>query len=225
MEDTQAINWFEIITKIIIPTLSIISTLTIGVIIATALKRKEERSKIKQLLIDNYMDYLSAKNIDTNNHINFVAYEVVNEILINPHLYITKAISDENFDIIKAKAIEFRQKVDDSNDNNSYHWSLFMHRFAFLLGKKLYNKEVVELKNNIDKYILGKNIIDNFIATTLNEVALNKTILKNLNSNETFEIEMAIYHIQRLIQGNYIDYERKYIEEYNATIADLIYKI
>lgn len=76
---TENIGWFEIFKDIVIPSLSIAATVTIGIVIAIALKKREEKSKIKQLLIDNYMDYLTARTKNVMYETEAMIYEVLNE--------------------------------------------------------------------------------------------------------------------------------------------------
>ncbi len=58
---TSSINTYNVIKEIIIPGLSVLSTMTIGIFIAIVLKRREENSKIKSLLIDSYLEYLNRR--------------------------------------------------------------------------------------------------------------------------------------------------------------------
>lgn len=108
---TENIGWFEIFKDIVIPSLSIAATVTIGIVIAIALKKREEKSKIKQLLIDNYMDYLTARTKNVMYETEAMIYEVLNEILIKRSEYLTNSNWYFSFDIIQKTAAESKQKA------------------------------------------------------------------------------------------------------------------
>lgn len=57
----EPVTWYGITKDVVIPLLSLLTTIILGTIIAVLLKRKEEKAKIKTLLIDNYMLYLNVK--------------------------------------------------------------------------------------------------------------------------------------------------------------------
>lgn len=84
MPDTpKNIGWYDITKDIIIPLLSVVTTIVVGTIIAYLLKNKEEKAKIKSLLIDNYMLYLNKKVQFFDHELTSFKYQVFKDIIIN----------------------------------------------------------------------------------------------------------------------------------------------
>lgn len=218
---TETIGWFEITKDIIIPFLSIAATITIGIIIAIALKKREEKSKIKQLLIDNYMDYLTARTKDVMYETEAICYEVLNEILINRGEYLKSSNWHISFDIIQKKAEESKAKAQEF-ENNESNWSYFTYRFTFLIGEKKYFKEALPLEKIIAKNMLERDSRKKFKTGIINQVKQSEEILTNLNTPDKFKIELGIHQIIETIVYDYNDYQFKNFNPYNVKIAKLI---
>jgi hypothetical protein len=220
--NNETIGFYEILKDIIIPFLAVLSTLIIGIIIANLLRKKEEKSKIKGLLIDHYMEYLEARNLNIDFEIAFSTYEILNNILINHDSYLQKNTNSYiSFNIISSKAEEYKLQAQQYHNKGS-HWSLFTYRFAFLLGKKEYLKEAQPLEDNIVRNLLQENSRQTFNDTILTQIKSSEEILKGLNSNKTFTIELAIHTIELLIAKKFNDNQFTFFNPYNNKIADLI---
>lgn len=133
MEQNDLVNLYTMTKDIIIPFLGILSTVIIGVFITLALKNREEKSKIKQLLIDHYMSFLSVYSKNLQEESINLKLEIFNDIIINSDLYFKGNANHQHpFKLIKEKYDLLKNK--ESNDGN--HWSFYTFRFTFLLGKK-----------------------------------------------------------------------------------------
>lgn len=218
---TQNIGWFEIIKDIVIPSLSILATVTIGIIITIALKKREEKSKIKQLLIDNYMDYLAARTKNVNYETEAMCYEVLNEILIKKEEYLKSSNWHIAFDIIQKRAEESKAKSQEY-DNNENNWSYFTYRFTFLIGEQKYFKEALPFEKIIEQNMLQRDSRKKFKDRMMMKVIENQEILINLNTPNKFKIESGIHQIIETIVYDYNDYQFKNFNPYNVKIAKLI---
>lgn len=215
------IGWFEIVKDIVIPSVSILATVIIGIIITIALKKREEKSKIKQLLIDNYMDYLTARTKDVIYETEAMCYEVLNEILIKRAEYLTSANWHITFDIIQKRAEESKAKSQEY-ENNENNWSYFTYRFTFLIGEKKYFKEALPLEKIIEQNMLQRNSRKKFKDEMMKKVSENQEILIKLNTSDKFTIESGIHQIIESIVYDYNDYQFKNFNPYNVKIAKLI---
>lgn len=218
---TENIGWFEITKDIIIPILSILATITIGIIIAIALKKREEKSKIKQLLIDNYMDYLSARTKDVIYETEAMCYEVLNEILIKQSQYLNNSNWHIAFDLIQKTAEESKAKA-QSLENNESNWSHFTYRFTFLIGEKKYFKEALPLEKIIEKNMLARDSRKQFKESIIGKIKKREEIINNLNTPDKFKIQLGIHQIIETIVYDYNDYQFKNFNPYNVKIAKLI---
>ena len=218
---TENIGWFEITKDIVIPSLSILATVTIGIIITIALKKREEKSKIKQLLIDNYMDYLAARTKDVIYETEAMCYEVLNEILIKRAEYLTSSNWHITFDIIQKRAEESKAKSQEY-ENNESNWSYFTYRFTFLIGEEKYFKEALPLEKIIEQNMLQRDSRKKFKDKMMKKVSENQEILISLNTPDKFKIESGIHQIIETIVYDYNDYQFKSFNPYNLKIAKLI---
>jgi hypothetical protein len=218
---TESVGWFEFTKDIIIPCVSIIATVFIGFIISFALKKREEKTKIKQLLIDNYMDYLTARTKDVVYETEAMIYEVLNEILIKRADYLVNSNWHFSFDIIQKAAEESKAKAKEY-ENNENNWSYFTYRFTFLIGEKKYFKDALPLEKIIETNMLQRDSRKIFKQSIIGEIKQNDEILNNLNTSDKFKIELGVHQIVEMIVYNYNDYQFKYFNPYNIKIAKLI---
>ena len=219
--NNEPIGWYQITKDIIIPLLGVISTLTIGIIIANLLRKKEEKSKIKTMLIDHYMNYLEARTSNVIFEINYSSYEILQGILLNRTSYLNSPTWPLSHDLILAKAAEYRTKSEESISQAS-DWTYYTYRFTFLLGKKTYFKKALPLEKEIEKNLLGDNSRKAFNNSLLEEIKGNEELIKGLNSNKKYDVECAITEIERLIAIRYNTLQFKFFNPYNEKIADLI---
>jgi hypothetical protein len=219
---TEVIGWFEYTKDLIIPSLSVIATVVIGIFITIALKKREEKSKIKQLLIDNYMDYLTARTKDVVYETEATCYEVLNDILINFNEYINNnANLNITFGVIKKRVEEIKIKVQEL-ENHENNWSYFTYRFTFLLGEKKYFSEALPLEKIIEQNMLARDSRKKFKAKMINIIKQNDEIISNINTADIFKIELGIHSIIETIVYEYNDYQFKNFNPYNVKIAKLI---
>src|SRR5690606_33566128 len=139
MENTDnPIGWYEITKDLIIPLLGVISTLVIGIIIALIIKDKERKAKIKDILIDHYMDYLTVRTANVEYEINATIKEILLEIKLESDTYFNNNANWHlPIQIIKKRLDELEEKLRHVESVNT-NWSIYTYRFAFLLGKKNY---------------------------------------------------------------------------------------
>lgn len=215
------VGWYEISKDIIITFLGIISTLVIGIIIANLLRSKEEKSKIKGLLIDHYMNYLVARNKNIIIEIDFSTYEVLNVIVADYKSYLNNQHWPVSHDLILAKAAEYKVKA-EKGQNEISEWALYTYRFSFLLGEKKYLKHTQLLENNIRDNMLQENSRGNFNITLLEKIKNDKEILKALNSSSVYDIKLGIHAIEEFVMNQYNVYQYKFFNPYNKKVADLI---
>lgn len=223
MSDTlQHIGWYEISKDIVIPLLGVVSTIVIGVVIAILLKRKEEKAKVKSLLIDNYMLYLNKKVNFFSRELDSFTYRVYKDIYINyndffePHAnshFLKEKISTRRDDL-KAKL--------NQNDKEASNWSPFTFRFAFLLGKKQYMKEAQRLEDNIVNNYLGDKPRNEFVDKIKKLIKEDAEIAEGVNSSNLNKMEDSLDRLEHLIAATYNDFQYKIFVPYDNKIADLI---
>lgn len=218
----EKIGWFEIVKDIVIPFLGIISTLIIGIVIANILRKKEERTKKKEMLIDSYMQYLEARNISIDFEISYVRYEVLNNIIIDSNIFFKgNANSHIAYKIIRGRLDELKEEV-KSLQSKSNEWSLYTFKFSFLLNKKKYLENVKVFEDRILKNLLSEDSLKTLITNLTNAIKLDQGLLEQLNSLNTYKIELAIHKIENIVSRQTNERQRKYFEPYNQKIEDLI---
>lgn len=219
--NNETVGWYEVLKDIIIPFLGVLSTLVIGIVIANLLRNKEEKSKIKGLLIDHYMDYLSVRTKNIIFETDYSSYEILNGIVANYNSYLNSPNWAIAHDLILDKAAVYKEKAEKSQNQVS-DWALYTHRFSFLLGEKKYLKYTQELENDIRKNMLQENSRKNFNNALLEEIKNDNEILKALNSNNVYEIKLGIHSIEELVVKKYNAYQSKFFNPYNKKVSDLI---
>jgi hypothetical protein len=219
MPPTQK-TFYDFMKDIGIPLLNFLATVTIGVIIASVLKRREEKAKIKSLLIDNYMQYL-------NRMLQFHKHESASftlKILKGIYYNFSDFFEEEKIKNITNKAIEdsISAIVKEKNSVNSddMNWSIYTYKFAFLLSKKKYWKELLPLENNITNKYLDYKSSREFLLKLKNEIITNPDVRNQMNSELT--IEEGLEEICSLISISYNNFQFKFFNPYSTKLAELI---
>ena len=223
MPDTpQHIGWYEILKDIIIPLLGVVSTIVIGVVIAVLLKRKEEKAKVKSLLIDNYMLYLNKKVNFFSHELDSFTYRVYKDIYINySDFFEPHANSHLSKEKISKRRDDLKAKLKD-NDQEVSNWSPFTFRFAFLLGKKQYMKEAQRLEDDIVNNYMADKPRKEFVDNLKRLIKDDIEIVEGVNSSNAHKMENSLDRLEHLIATKYNDFQYKIFVPYDNKIADLI---
>jgi uncharacterized membrane-anchored protein YhcB (DUF1043 family) len=225
MPDTSTnITWYEITKDIIIPLLGVITTIVVGIIIAYLLNNKEENAKIKNLLIDNYMSYLDKKTHFFEYELTSFKYQILKDIFINYGSYFEHH-ANEHFATEKVAKLRdsLKLKLNDINQNDT-NWSPFTYRFAFLLGKKNYDKHVQPLENNVVQNYLSDKARNEFLEQLKIKITSSKEITDKMNSSNINKIVDGLDDIEYLISKTYNDYQFRLFNAFDTRIANLIDK-
>lgn len=218
---THENGFYEIAKDIIIPSASILATLIVGWYIASVLRNREEKSKRKQLLIDYYMDFLQSLKVNFSFEVAYFKYEIINDILINASQYFPIPDNwEHSFDTIKTEAERIKANAEEFQEEST-NWSYFTYRFAFLLGKMAYTKNLQSLENKIVEKLNAKSRKSSFNSIKETIKADVETI-SNLQSTDPFKVKLAIYSIETLVVDKYSSYQYSFFNPYNAKVAELI---
>lgn len=213
---------YDFIKDIIIPLLGVLATIIVGVIIAYRLKSKEEKAKIKLLLIDNYMLYLDKKLLFFEYEMTSFKYQIFKDMYIN---YISYFEEHSNVHLTQEKVKVLRDRLKLKLENNNQYdnnWSPFTYRFAFLLGKKNYDKHIQSLENDIVQNYLIDGARKKFFDHLKSEIISNKEIVDKMNSSNTNKVVDALDSIEYLIAENYNNYQFKIFNPFDTKIANMI---
>lgn len=223
MENTDnPIGWYEITKDLIIPLLGVISTLVIGIIIALIIKDKERKAKIKDILIDHYMDYLTVRTANVEYEINATIKEILLEIKLESDTYFNNNANWHlPIQIIKKRLDELEEKLRHVESVNT-NWSIYTYRFAFLLGKKNYFKEALPLENNITKELISTVKLASVKKKILAKIKEDSELINELNSSNTDKIARALNKIYGIVTTDYNQYQFSIFNPYNTKIAELI---
>jgi len=218
----KEITWFEITKDIVIPSIALLATVILGTIIAILLKKREEKSKNKSLLIDNYMEFLNCRTNDVMNIIYFSIVETLKDIKINPDAYfkihsnLHNTLDRISHHIKENEAVLERFSKKDSN------WSPFTYKFCFLLGTKKYFKEAQSLENVITNYYISNESRKEYSRKLRDQIQNNTTISNLLGKSNQIEIDNGVKEIVELVSQDFSNYQRKLFQPYTNKIADLI---
>ncbi len=223
MNNTEnPITWYEITKDIIIPILSILATLIIGIIIALILKRREEKGKSKQLLIDTYMDYINRRINKYSYDCVAITYDMYIDIFINYADYFEDhANSHLATNLVKRRRENYLKKVEEYNYTD-INWSFYSIKFSLLLGREKYNKEAKELERNINQEINSEQSQMNFLLKLKKEIKENERICENMNASNTNKVEYGLDMIEAYITKKYNNYQLDLFKPYDDKVADLI---
>lgn len=217
-----AVTWYEITKDIIIPLLGVITTIILGTIIAVLLKRKEEKAKIKTLLIDNYMLYLNViiKFIELES--NSFCYQILKDMYIDyTQYFLDHANSHFAKEEIKKRRDKFQGILGKSRQEDG-NWSIYTYKFCFLLGTKTYHKEVQQLEDKIVSHILNNEARDKFKNNLKTKIKQSEAIVNKMNSSNVNEIIDGLDKVETLIFISFNEFQRMHFEPYSNKIANLI---
>lgn len=218
----KAITWFEITKDIILPTMTLIATVTLGTIIAILLKKREEKTKNKSLLIDNYMEFLNCRTNDVMHRIYLSIVETLKEIKSNYETYAEKHSNVHiTLDRINYHIKTYDLVLDDLNKKET-NWTPFTFKFCFLLGTKTYAKEAQSLENVIINNYSNNNTRKEYSKKLRDKIKNNNTISNLLGKTNQTDIDNAVLEIVEMISEDFSSYQRKLFHPYENKIADLI---
>jgi hypothetical protein len=218
----QPITIYGVFKDIIIPSLTLLSTIVIGTIIAISLKKREEKAKIKALLIDTYMEYLSKTMAFFNNEIDNFNVQVLKELTHNYENFFGLHANDQiSKGLFKKRIDELRKKINQVKDDKT-NWSFYTYRFAFLLGKKKYNEFAQPLETAIATAFAVDVARNSLSEQIIRGIKADKQLNKQINSMLEHEIEDGISTIELLTATTYNDWQRQLFEPYSNAVADLI---
>ena len=216
-------SWYDIIKEIFIPSMGVISTIFIGTIIAVFLRRKEEKTKIKGLLIDNYMLYLNKKVLFIDYELANIKYQIFRDLIVKYDDY----FNGYECPILQDKINNTFYEIDlelKGKSKEVVNWTHYTYIFCFLFGKKVYDKKVQPFED----IFVAKYFSDESRAQYFNEIKRNiisnKKLINNMKSHDTIMIESALNETLYLIGVSFSDHQRKIFNPYDNRIADLIDK-
>ncbi len=223
MENTEnPIGWYEITKDIIIPLLGVISTLVIGIIIALIIKNKERKAKVKDILIDHYMDYLTVRTSAVEYEINSTIKEILLEIKLESDAYFKgNANWHLPIQIIKERLEELGERLKNFESINT-NWSIYTYRFAFLLGKNSYFKDALPLENNITEELISSSKLVSIKNDILEKIKKDSELMNELNSSDSDKINRALNKIYGIVTADYNQYQFSLFNPYNTKLAELI---
>lgn len=225
MNSTEnTLTWYDITKDIVIPVLSIIVTLLIGVFIAVILKRKEEKGKNKQLLIETYMDYINRRISKYSYDCNVILYDLYVDMYVNYSDYFEDH-SNRHLpsDQIKKRRDDYLQKI-EKYDFTEINWNYYTIKFKLLIGLKKYSKEAKSLEENINKEINSELAQRQFLIKLKKEIRENQLICENMNAANIHKIGYGLDMIQSLVVQRYNNYQIKLFKPYDDKIADLVHQ-
>ncbi|RZL34839.1 MAG: hypothetical protein EOP00_30895 [Pedobacter sp.] len=222
MEDVQKqITWYEITKDIIIPFLGVISTIIIGVLIASVFRKRDEKIKTKQILIDTYMEYLNARSKNVAYEILVRTYEIYNDMQMNYGKYFNEHANTHHAKKLINEAIDDHITKIDSFDTN-INWSFYTYKFSFLLGGKTYKKELQELETRIMNEFYSQKSITDFLIEAKKDIVGNPMIVENMNALDLTKINYALDMIESHISFKYNNFQFRLFNTYDKKLADLV---
>lgn len=213
-------DWYDLVKDIIIPSTEVLLTLIIGVFIAIILKRKEDKAKIKQLLIDHYMEYLNVKMNDFEYEYKKFTISILHE-LKQSEIILNNSNRHIQIAQIEQRINHLQTQLDNFNDND-INWSPYTYRFAFLLGKKKYFKKILPLENIITNELTSKNKYNKLKSETITKITQNNNLKEALNQISITSINKAIDDIESMIVTDYNNYHYLLFNPFSTKIANLI---
>jgi hypothetical protein len=222
--EIEPLTWYKITKDIIIPLLSILTTVTIGIIIAIILKRREEIKDKKKLLTESYMEYLTSYSESLVKGCHSIFYEIFKEILFNYENYLeSKSNKHVIVDKIKIRMDKYliehtQMKLGPTN------LILLILRMTLLLEKDKYVKEMFNLiGSNYAKYNSPEDR-KGLVNSILDQIKNDSEIKKKMNSDELLDIEFGLDLIERLANDVH---DKKHWETFSpitVKLSERIYK-
>jgi hypothetical protein len=225
MDNTaEAITWYTITRDIIIPLLGILTTITIGVVIAIILKRREEKTNKKQLLVDNFMDYFTTWTNNNIKDIQSATHEVFKEIFNNYGNYFEPHAHQQLFlEKIWTRMDKYSNEYSQAFIRDMY-MPLFAIRFTFLIEKEKYVKEMMTLSNDVVRKYYSPEAKKNRVDSILDQVKRNTAILDIINKGNPADYDQALDLTEKLVEEIIQKQQFEICMPYNAKIVELIYK-
>jgi hypothetical protein len=222
MPDTTKITLYQFTKDILIPFLGVLSTIVIGIVIAFLLKSKEERAKIKALLIDNYMSYLEKLVQFHGCENKTFRYQTCKELLLNYERYFNRPTDGQ---LGRTQLGRYQDRLKEELDNlkqEDANWSPYTYKFAFLLGKKRYFKYLLPLENKIEKEYLNDKVRIDFVRQLIDKILNDRNFKENMISNDADKINDALDNTEVLVARSHNDFQFKYFNPFNTKLAELI---
>ncbi len=222
MENTaQVACSYEIWKDIVLPAANLAATVGIGVFIAVILKNKEHKAKKKELLIDSYMDYLGVWTKNYGEDMNSSTYQILKELKLSYALYFSTHPAQNLFNsLIEVRIAKLKKQIDEKHGTD--HWSPFTYKFAFLLGKKVYDKHLQKLEDKIAHNYTSSTGINNVKLDVLSEISIDPIILEDINSTDASKIENALDQVEHKSVLHFNNFLSGLFNSYNTTLANLI---
>jgi hypothetical protein len=198
----------NIITDIIIPVANILVTILIGGFLFYYINRRENKDKIKELLIDTFMEYLTE-------YISFQNY--LYEIYLKRT--ITKLLQMEAFHINQVTKDALLAEAEKIQKNNITDWAKDHQTYAPLFMKLLLLMGIKKSEKKIEEKLLKYKPLESIFATDeetmrKNVQAIIDKIPNNFKSTENDDVNQC-EEIKKLISQNIylqvIDYQMKLI--------------
>ncbi len=216
------ITWYEISKDIIIPAISAISTLVIGIIIALIIKKRDERGKTKETLIDTYMEYMNRRITKYSFETLVITHDLYLDMSINYGKYFTEhSNSHLARDLIKKRREKFQNKIEEF-DYKDVNWTFYAYKFSFLLGRKKYNNEVKSLEKNISIQLNSEESKISFLVQLKDGIIENKMVSENMNASDIDKIEYGLNMIESYVTKKYNNHQFNLFMPYDNKIADLV---
>ncbi len=204
------------ITEIVLPCTEIIVTLIVGIIVASSLKKREERSKIKSTLIDDYIAFLKVildlykeflRSNESNIYKKLAECYVINE---DNKSSLTKLSEALNNNVPKESPIE--------------NWFYYTHRFTLLLGIKNYHKHLQNLEDKVMDELLNSDAVQNY------ELVLFKALEENTELIGFLKIDKPgtsnqFERIHYFLNAHSVNHAQKFLDSYADKVSKLINKI
>jgi len=217
----QTIGLYEIFKDIVIPSISITVTIVIGVIIAIIIINKEEKAKKKELLIDSYMEYLSVWTKNFAEDSLMMTFQIYKKISLNYGDFFKEHSNTH----IMLERIEIRLKKHKTRTDETIgteHWSPFTYKFAFLLGKDTYDKNLQALEDKIVLYYSSGESINGLENQILNKIQKSKEVTENLFETNIKNNDHALDLIDKIIVDEFNTFLSGLFVNYNNKLANLI---
>jgi hypothetical protein len=220
-----SMEWFEITTKVIIPLLGIISTTTIGIVIAIMLKRREERGRIKNLLIDNYLSFASSMKSYYAYAPLICAYRIFKDITLNYASYLDPGRANGvQMDLLNRKKDELNAKREEM-ESDVFNWGLYTMKFGFLLGVRNLEKKLDQAGGSRLDADFDEASRTDFINHVKPLIRNNVQILDHMNSGDLIRIQQGIEFISDLVTKEYYNkFKFENLYRFNKVISEMIEK-
>lgn len=215
-------NWYDVTKDIIIPLLGVLATIVIGIVVAIFLRRKDEKAKIKSLLIDTYMDFLPKRQSFFAHQAKVFEYKIIHDIHENIQTYFSANEASKVSERVKRKYDQLCGEL-ERHDLEEGNWTPFTYRFAFLLGAKKYAKKVQPLENDIVNNYMKDGATNHFFEELKNEVKKNENVKQAIILDNS-KMSVGFDELEYFVASKYSEFQVKIFDPYANKVADLIDK-